>query len=325
MPPVATPTRHLYARPGADRQSRQAHLQVRGRAERDASTRTTWCSSTCSIHQGEQLWTDDHLPATPTSTVEAGPDGRVHPDRVRAELPVHRRGATCGIGLYIAGRRQAAGAHGAGSRRGGSTWWQVPAAAAVREHLPDLQGRLAPRRSRRRQPATPSGSGQEAATFSFRNPKKDVTFYLEYDARTDLFTPPQQVTIKIGDQVIDDVHGRLARAEAARHSRSPPRSSAAATWSRWRSTSTGPSSPVAAIPASSASASSTPSSSRSRAAQRRLGCVRAEGRDCSVSGQLLERMVELSVSHEADLQVLSGRRGVHPPALPAPLRRRSCS
>jgi hypothetical protein len=43
---------------------------------------------------------------------------------------------------------------------------------------------------------------RKAATVSFRNPHKDVTFYLEYDARTDLFTPPQQVTVRLGDQVI---------------------------------------------------------------------------------------------------------------------------
>jgi hypothetical protein len=43
---------------------------------------------------------------------------------------------------------------------------------------------------------------RKAATISFRNPKKDSTFYLEYDARTDLFNPPQQVTIRVGDQVI---------------------------------------------------------------------------------------------------------------------------
>jgi hypothetical protein len=43
---------------------------------------------------------------------------------------------------------------------------------------------------------------KKSATLSFRNPKKDVLFYLESDARTDLFTPPQQVTIRIGDQTI---------------------------------------------------------------------------------------------------------------------------
>jgi hypothetical protein len=43
---------------------------------------------------------------------------------------------------------------------------------------------------------------KKMATVSFRNPKKDGVFYLEYDARTDKFSPPQQVTIRSGDQVI---------------------------------------------------------------------------------------------------------------------------
>jgi hypothetical protein len=43
---------------------------------------------------------------------------------------------------------------------------------------------------------------KKTATISFKNPKKDSTFYLEYDARTDLFTPPQQVVLRIGDQPV---------------------------------------------------------------------------------------------------------------------------
>jgi hypothetical protein len=43
---------------------------------------------------------------------------------------------------------------------------------------------------------------KKTATISFKNPKKDSTFYLEYDARTDLFNPPQQVVLRIGDQQI---------------------------------------------------------------------------------------------------------------------------
>jgi hypothetical protein len=43
---------------------------------------------------------------------------------------------------------------------------------------------------------------KKTASLSFRNPKKDVTFYLESDARTDLFTPPQQVTIRAGGQAV---------------------------------------------------------------------------------------------------------------------------
>ena len=49
---------------------------------------------------------------------------------------------------------------------------------------------------------------RKTATIAFQNPKKDSTLYLEYDARTDLFNPPQQVTIRIGDQAIGTLRGR---------------------------------------------------------------------------------------------------------------------
>jgi hypothetical protein len=43
---------------------------------------------------------------------------------------------------------------------------------------------------------------KKAATVSFKNPKKDATVYLEYAARIDKFSPPQQVTVRVGDQVV---------------------------------------------------------------------------------------------------------------------------
>lgn len=43
---------------------------------------------------------------------------------------------------------------------------------------------------------------QGTATISFRNPKRDATLYLDSDARPDLFTPPQQVTVKLAGQTI---------------------------------------------------------------------------------------------------------------------------
>ena len=48
---------------------------------------------------------------------------------------------------------------------------------------------------------------KQAATLSFKNPKKDSTLYLEYDARPDLFNPPQQITLKISDQTVADFAG----------------------------------------------------------------------------------------------------------------------
>ena len=43
---------------------------------------------------------------------------------------------------------------------------------------------------------------KKAATISFRNPRKDSTFYVEFDARVDKVGTPQQVTVRSGDQVI---------------------------------------------------------------------------------------------------------------------------
>jgi hypothetical protein len=54
-------------------------------------------------------------------------------------------------------------------------------------------------------PADPTREWQwtgKAATISFANPRRDATFYLEWDARTDLFDPPQQVTLKAGGETI---------------------------------------------------------------------------------------------------------------------------
>jgi hypothetical protein len=43
---------------------------------------------------------------------------------------------------------------------------------------------------------------QKAAVLSFRNPKRDVVFYLDFDARPDVFEPHQQVTISSGDKAV---------------------------------------------------------------------------------------------------------------------------
>ncbi len=75
--------------------------------------------------------------------------------------------------------------------------------ASSREHLRDLQGRLAPGGKRRQEPAERVAVDQEDRDARrSRTRRRTSTLYLEYDARPDLFTPPQQVTLKIGDQVV---------------------------------------------------------------------------------------------------------------------------
>ena len=88
--------------------------------QRARSTRTTGCSCT-SRSDGEQMWTDDHLPPTPDDAVEAGPDGRVHAHHLRAELP--RTSARPRPPRAVRPpTRQAPDADGAGSRPARNTW-----------------------------------------------------------------------------------------------------------------------------------------------------------------------------------------------------------
>jgi hypothetical protein len=45
---------------------------------------------------------------------------------------------------------------------------------------------------------------QKTAVIAFKNPKRDITFYLEFDARTDVFSDhPQQITVYSGSQVVE--------------------------------------------------------------------------------------------------------------------------
>ncbi len=47
---------------------------------------------------------------------------------------------------------------------------------------------------------------QKQAVFTFKNPKKDVTLYLEFDARADLFPDKKPVvTVSVGDQPITSI------------------------------------------------------------------------------------------------------------------------
>lgn len=53
------------------------------------------------------------------------------------------------------------------------------------------------------QPAIEWQWTKRSGVLAFRNPKKDVTLYLEADGRPDIFNPPQQVSIKVNDQVVN--------------------------------------------------------------------------------------------------------------------------
>jgi hypothetical protein len=157
--------------------------------------------------QGESLWGDDHLPAQPTSSWKPGQ--RVEYTRtvfVPSNLG-YIGAATVRIGLYQpTGGQRLPLCNPEVSRRE----YEV----AKLELLPQSENVFLIYKEGWFPPEV-SGDNpnvewqwtKKAATISFRNPKKDTTLYVEFDARVDKFSPPQQITIRSGDQVIGTFAG----------------------------------------------------------------------------------------------------------------------
>ena len=150
---------------------------------------------------GEQLWTDDHEPAVPTS--KWTPGQKIEYTRtVFAPNYPYVGEARVRVGLYSqATQRRLPLAGNEISRRE----YEV----ARFQLLPQSENIFLifkdgwhPAEVAADNPSSEWQWTQKSAIISFRNPKKDATFYLEYDTRADLFTPPQQVTVRAGGATI---------------------------------------------------------------------------------------------------------------------------
>ena len=148
---------------------------------------------------GEQLWTDDHQPPTPTSQWKPGQT--IEYSRTIFVPPYPYIGeAIVRLGLYRGDKRLPLNGEAATGRE-----YEV-----ARMQLQPQSDNIFRIYKEGWHPAESSADGsgsqwqwtQKTAVLSFRNPKKDVRFFLESDARTDQFPTPQQVTIRIGDTVI---------------------------------------------------------------------------------------------------------------------------
>jgi hypothetical protein len=148
---------------------------------------------------GEQLWVDDHDPPVATSKWQPGQTVEYTRTVFVPNYPYIGE-AQVRVGLYSNDRRL---------RLSGSEVSRREYAVAKFQLLPQSENIFLiykdgwhPAEVAADNPASEWQWTQKVATISFRNPKKDATIYLEYDARVDLFTPPQQVVLKIGDQTI---------------------------------------------------------------------------------------------------------------------------
>ena len=155
--------------------------------------------------RGDMIWTDDHDP--PVKTSQWKPGQTIGPyTRTRFIPPFRYIGATSVvIGLYKPGgdERLTLTSSASEERFAKDHEYKV----GELEILPamdnfkfgsgwyDLDG----------DPMTPDNRWrwtQQSATITLRNPKRDVTFYLDAAARTDAFSSPQTVTIIANGQPV---------------------------------------------------------------------------------------------------------------------------
>ena len=156
--------------------------------------------------EGEQMWTDDHLPPTPTSKWKAG-------ETIEYKRTIFVRNypyigeANVRLGLYDppTGKRLVLAAQDVSRREYLVTKFQI-LASSENIYLIYKDG-WHPAEVDAKDPQDEWQWTKKTATISFKNPKKDSTLYMQYDARVDLFNPPQQVVLKIGDQTIGQFAG----------------------------------------------------------------------------------------------------------------------
>ena len=151
--------------------------------------------------EGEQMWTDDHLPPTPTTAWQPGQTVEYTRTVFVPNYPYIGE-ASVRLGLYDqdTGSRLTLKGQDAARHEYVVAHFQVlPSSENVALlhkngwHQSEIDSR---------NPTSEWQWTDKSATIEFRNPKKDAILYLQYDARVDQFSPPQRVTVFVGRQAV---------------------------------------------------------------------------------------------------------------------------
>jgi hypothetical protein len=198
QPPVATPTLSL----NKDRAAIGSPLRMTYKFEPLADAKFDG-DYLIFVHvmdpEGEKLWQDDHQPVPPTSKWQPGQAVEYTRTIFVPNYP-YIGDAVVRIGLYnpATGKRLSLNAPEASRQEYVvKKFFLLPQSENI--FLIFREGW----HSQEIDPNDPSSEWQwtkQTATITFRNPRKDCTFYLEYDTRPDLFNPPQQVALTLAGQ-----------------------------------------------------------------------------------------------------------------------------
>lgn len=156
--------------------------------------------------EGKEFWNDDHDPPVPTGQWTAGTPVR-YTRTVFIPLYPYVGPATVRAGLYRDSERLRLQGPVAEDNEAPAREYTV----ASLEILPQTENLLLVRgagwHNVEFSPDDPSREWEwteRVASLTFQNPRQDVRFYLDYDARPGMFAEPQRVTIRAGGQVITE-------------------------------------------------------------------------------------------------------------------------
>src|SRR5580765_4260646 len=163
---------------------------------------------------GKTMWSDDHDPPVPTSQWKPGQTiGPYSRTRFAPAFPFLGE-ATVRVGLYKGTDRLPLSGIDPADRTSTKREYKV----GTFELVPSSENVFLQYRSGWHQdeysaddPSLDWRWTQKLASLSFKNPKKDVTLYLDFDARPDIFGGQAQVvTVYSGDQVVATVQAASA-------------------------------------------------------------------------------------------------------------------
>jgi hypothetical protein len=194
-PPVATPTVTL----NKDKAALGSPLRITYKFE-VAQNATFDADYLVFLHalepDGERIWQDDHPPSVPTSQWKPGQTIEYTRTVFVPNYP-YLGEANIHVGLYnpATGRRLPLNALDAGSRA--YVVGKLDVLPSSENTFLLYQDGWHPPEVDPSNPATEWQWTKKVATISFKNPRRAATLYLDTDSRTDLFNPPQQVTLSV--------------------------------------------------------------------------------------------------------------------------------
>jgi hypothetical protein len=201
-PPVATPSLTLERTTVTLGSPLEMKYAFKVAADASAFSDDYWVFVHFLDPDGELMWTDDHRPPTPTNEWKAGQTIEYERTMFVPKFP-YTGPATVELGLFS--RKTGERLPMTGQTRGQRSY-QVAAfdlqLQGQNQYIVFKDG-WHPAEVSDDQVGTEWQWSKKEATVTFKNPKREVLFYLQLDRPATPFPEPQQIEVRIGDQIVD--------------------------------------------------------------------------------------------------------------------------